>query len=158
MSSSKQSESIYEQNFHPYRQAALGVGLTIFLLFLGMIMSGMNLTLPERFAWMCAGATLMMFAVFNSIFSLSAKNGMEYWGQSMTSYLALLVVNSLIAWGVSGETVYEAGSFSWIFVVTSVCYLVFISMMNIMKKIVGFAMKEEWSQPRLRSRNRKKRK
>ena len=100
----------------------------------------------------------MMFAVFNSIISVTAKSGMEYWGKSMTSYTILMVVSGLIAWGISGETIFEAGSFSWIFIVMTFCYLVFISMMNLLRKIVGFAMKEEWNQPRLRTRNRKKRK
>jgi len=158
MASKKKPQTTFESYIHPYKQAAFGIGLCLILMFFGAIMNSSGAGMPERFAYMAAGATIMMFSIFNSILSVSAKNSMEYWGQSMTSYFALLVICTLIAWGVSGETIWEAGSFAWIFQVVTIGYLVFISLMNVMKNIVNFAMKEEWNQPRLRTKNRKKRK
>ena len=158
MQSTERPQKASESYIHPYKQAAFGVGLVLVLMFFGAILRSSGMGMPERFAWMAAGATIMMFSIFNSILSVTAPNSMEYWGQSMTSYFVLLVVCSLIAWGVSGQTIFEAGSFAWIFQVLTIGYLVFISLMNVMKNIVNFAMREEWNQPRLRPKNRKKKK
>lgn len=151
-----QPQSIFESEIHPYKQAGVAIATAIVFFILGAIMNSSGTGLPDRFPWMSAGAALMMFAIFNSILSLSAKNSMKYWGESMTSYFVVMAVSGLMAWGISGQTINEAGSFRWIFGVLTFVYLVFISMMNAMKKIVTFAQKEEWNQPRLRSRNHKK--
>ena len=150
--------SLYEQKIHPYKQAIGGVCMVIFLLLMGGMMTAMGLELPERFAWMAAGAAIMIYAMFNSVLALSAQNANKYWGQSITAYVGLVVVGSLIAWAASGESINEAGSFRWIYTVLTFGYLVFITMMNAMKNIVAFAQREEWNQPRLRTKNRKKRK
>lgn len=39
-------------------------------------------------------------------------------------------------------------TYRWIYIVVTFGFLVFLSMVNFMKKIVEFAEKEEWNQPR----------
>ncbi|MEZ4930507.1 MAG: hypothetical protein R2788_00010, partial [Saprospiraceae bacterium] len=95
------------------------------------------------------------FAIFNSIFSLFAKDPLKNWGQSFSSFIALLITTGLLAWAFSGNSIREAGSFTWIFMVLSIAYLIFMSMVNVMKQIVEFAMKEEWQHPRIRNKKRK---
>jgi len=153
-----QPQTIFEKDISPYKQAGVAIGAALVFFALGGIFNSSGMKMPERMPWMSAGSAIMLYAIFNSIFSLSAKNSMKYWSQSITSYFLVLIVCGAIAWGVSGQTLNEAGSFRWIFGVLTFVYLVFISMMNAMKKIVSFAQKEEWNQPRLRSRNRKNKK
>lgn len=150
-----QPQSLFEQDISPYKQAGVAICLSLVFFALGGIFKSSGMGLPERFPWMSAGSAIMLFAIFNSVFSLSAKDSVKYWSQSVTSYFLVLIISGGIAWAVSGQTINEAGSFRWIFGVLTFVYLVFISMMNAMKKIVGFAQREEWNQPRLRSRNRK---
>jgi len=68
----------------------------------------------------------------------------------MYSYLALAFATSMAAWGFSGIPLREAGSYRWIYIVVTVGFIVFLSMVNFMKMIVRFAEKEEWNQPRKR--------
>ena len=86
----------------------------------------------------------------NSLLSLSAASFAQYWGASIYSYLGLALCTSLSAWGFSGIPLSEAGSYRWIYIVVSIGFLIFLSMVNIMKVIVRFAEKEEWNKPRKR--------
>jgi ABC-type transport system involved in multi-copper enzyme maturation permease subunit len=102
------------------------------------------------FPWSVTAAFLLFFALLNSLMSLKHENFGKYWGKSMYSYMALALVLGVCAWGVTGKTVGEAGSYKWIIFVVTFGFLVFLSMVNFMKRIVRFAEREEWNQPRRR--------
>jgi hypothetical protein len=76
----------------------------------------------------------------------------NYWGISIFVYVSLAVLSGLIAYLASNLSVYEAGSYKFIYFVITFGYLVFISIMGFMKKIVAFAQKEVWNQPKIRRR------
>ncbi len=100
------------------------------------------------FCWSIGGAFLLFFAMMNSILSLRADSFMRYWQASMYSYTLLALGSALVAWGLSGIPIKEAGSYRWIYLVISIGFIVFLTMVNFMKAIVKFAEKEEWNQPR----------
>ena len=102
--------------------------------------------------WSIATAFMLLFALLNSIASLSADSSTKYWGASMYSYIGLAVCTGLAAWFFSGVPVGEAESYKSIYLVVTIGFLVFISMVNFMKRIVNFAEREEWSQPRKKNR------
>ncbi|MDO8368045.1 MAG: hypothetical protein Q7T20_14685 [Saprospiraceae bacterium] len=102
------------------------------------------------FAWSIGSALMLFFAMMNSLLSIRATSFVKYWGASMYSYLALALCTSLAAWGFSGIPLREAGSYRWIYIVVTVGFLVFLSMVNFMKIIVRYAEKEEWHHPRKR--------
>jgi MFS family permease len=149
------AKSIFEKSYHPVFQASIALTACLVVMVLGKFLTAAGMEFTPRFPWLAIGAFVMCYAIFNSIFSLSAKDPMKYWGQSVMSYLGLAFIGGAFAWLFSGLTLNEAGSFRWIFVVLSIGYLVFLSMVNLMKKIVEFAMREDWQHPRLRSRKRK---
>lgn len=100
------------------------------------------------FAWSIGSAFMLFFALMNSLLSIRSVSFVKYWGASMYSYLALAFCTSMAAWGFSGIPLREAGSYRWIYIVVTVGFVVFLSMVNFMKIIVRFAEKEEWNQPR----------
>ena len=57
----------------------------------------------------------------------------------------------MAAWGFSGVPLNDAGSYRWIYIVVTVGFIVFLTMVNLMKIIVNYAEKEEWNEPRKRS-------
>lgn len=115
--------------------------------------SGMDVA--PRFPWMTAAAFLLLFSIFNSVGSLFAPDSMKYWGRSIYSFLGLALGSGLIAYAFSSLSISEAGSYRWIFVVLTFGYLVFISIMNIARRIVEFAQREEWNHPRIRQKKRR---
>jgi len=144
--------------FNPVLQASvtLGAALAVILGAKLIHLTGL-IEVPSRFPWMTAAVFMLCYAVFNSVFSLSAKDMMQYWGRSVYSFLGLALASGLLAWLFSSLTISEAGSYRWIFIVVTIAYLVFLSMMSMMRKIVDFAQREEWNHPRIRRNHRGRR-
>lgn len=109
------------------------------------------MSMDPLYPWSIATAFMLLFALLNSISSLQSNDFARYWGASMYSYLGLALACGLMAWLTSGIPVGKAGSYKFIYLVVSVGFLVFLSLINMVKKIVNFAEKEEWNQPRKRS-------
>ncbi|MBL0099769.1 MAG: hypothetical protein IPP49_06695 [Saprospiraceae bacterium] len=84
-----------------------------------------------------------VFALCNSILSFSATNNNKYWLHSIISFAILLVVGGLIAWASSGVSIYEAGSVRWLYFVMTFGYLVFLSIVNLIKFLLQLVQKED---------------
>jgi hypothetical protein len=144
--------SAVEQNItKPIVQAAiiLGGGLTLMVLAWLLTVSKIYIQDP-LFPWSISSAFMLLFALLNSLMSLRADSFAKYWGSSIYSYMGLAFSSGMAAWLFSGIPIREAGSYGWIFIVVTFGFLVFLSMVNFMKRIVNYAEREEWSQPRKR--------
>lgn len=143
--------SIYDRPVSPFLQAAIAFGsVIIFILASKVIKLSGLMEVPDRFPWITAASFLLLFALFNSVFSLSAENILKYWGRSLYSFVGLAVGSGLAAYLFSSITIDEAGSYRWIYIVLTIGYLVFLGMMAFMRQIVEFAQREEWNHPRIR--------
>lgn len=152
----KDQHSFFEKAYNPVLQAAVifGAGIVVTLMAKLVHLTGL-IDVPQRFPWMSAAAFMLFFAMFNSIFSLSSKNMTQYWGRSIYSFLGLAVASGFMAYLLSSLSISEAGSYRWIYFVLTIGYLVFLSMMATLKRIVEFAQKEEWNHPRIRHKPRR---
>ncbi|NJC24879.1 hypothetical protein [Neolewinella antarctica] len=149
-------DSIFEKKIDPVYQAG-GVLILVFVFqALGTAVSaGTEDVVNNRWAWLCAASFMLFYALFNAIMSATSKNILKYWGRSLYSFMGLALGSGLLAWAFSGIPIGEAGSYKWIFFVVTFGYLVFMSMIAIMKNVVDFAQKEEWNKPKLKSRKRR---
>ncbi|MBC6996231.1 hypothetical protein QWY85_08775 [Neolewinella lacunae] len=149
--------SIFESKIDPVYQAG-GALVAVFLFDVAgsAVAAGTEDVVNNRWPWLCAASFLLFFALFNAIMSATSANLMKYWGRSIYSFLGLAIGSGLLAWAFSGLSIYQAGSYKWIFFVVTFGYLVFLSMIAVMKKVVDFAQKEEWNSPKLRQRKRKR--
>jgi len=147
----KYQTSFFERATNPILQAIVifVAGLVITILSKLVSLTGI-MEVQQTFPWMSAAAFMLFFAMTNSIFSLSSKNMMQYWSRSIYSFLGLAVTSGLMAYFFSSLSINEAGSYRWIFTVLTIGYLVFMSIMATIKRIVEFAEKEEWNHPRIR--------
>lgn len=145
--------SVFEKTFDPIYQAVLCFGAGLIVMLGGKLVQWTDLMdISNRFPWMTSAAFMLFFAMFNSVYSLSAKNMSKYWGRSIYSFMGLAVVSGLTAYLFSALSINEAGSYRWIYIVLTIGYLVFLCIVTFMRKIVEFAQKEEWNQPRIRHR------
>lgn len=143
--------SLFQRSFSPLLQAGVVFAGAVIFMFGGYLLGVTGLyRLETLYPWSIATAFLLLFAILNSLMCLKAPNALKYWGNSIYSYLALAVGNGLAAWLFSGIPLGEAESYRWIYIVVTFGFLVFLSMVNFMKKIVEFAEREEWNQPRQR--------
>lgn len=114
--------------------------------------AGMNI--EQRFPWTIAASFVLFFAAGNAVIALMSKDMEKYWSRSVMCFIGLAVLAGLAAYLFSSLGMNEAGSYKWIYLVLTVGYLVFLSMIGFMKKIVDFAQREEWNQPRIRKRRK----
>ncbi len=152
----KPKASFLYKAYNPVLQAALVFGLGLMIMLFSKLLSWTGVFQPsQKFPWMTAAAMIFFFSIFNSITSLSAKNLNNYWLRSMASFAGMAVALGLIAYLFSSLTINEAGSYRWIITVLIFGYLVFLSILGFMKRIVEFAEKEDWQAPKKRKRKKR---
>jgi FtsH-binding integral membrane protein len=93
--------------------------------------------------WVMMTVGILFYAVASSVLSLRAKNQNKYWRNAMMTFVGLMLVSGLTAMLISGQSIDEAGSFRWLFVVLSIGYLVFCAIVRLIKKIVDIAIKQD---------------
>ena len=139
----------------PVNQATVVLGITVVFIFLTKVAIWTGAAeFRDYIPWVISASFLLFFAVLNSIFSLSSDDMNKYWIRSIISYSGLAIISGLLAYLASSVSFYEAGTIRWIFIVLTFVYLVFLSIVNFMKRIVSFAEREEWQAPKKRSRKR----
>lgn len=152
----KADNSIFSKDINPYRQ--FGIVMIVFsvILILSEIVGASGITaIDPAFPWTLAASFLLFFSIFNSVYSLTAKDDNTYWTKSFICFAAMAALSGLIAYLVAGLSFEDIGPYKWIYIVITFVYLVFLSIIGFMKRIVAFAQKEEWTKPMRRSKKRR---
>lgn len=135
----------------PLIQAALIFGSGFVIMLAGWLLGKIHVvTQDPLFPWSIAAAFMLLFALVNSLLSLRADSFTKYWGASMYSYMGLAFCNAFVAWLFSGISIGNAGSYRWIYIVVTFGFIVFLTLVNTVRRIVEFAEREEWNEPRKR--------
>lgn len=152
-----EQDSFFDKTVNPIVQASVALGGVIVVILGSKLIKLTGLMyVADRFPWITAASFMLVFAIFNSVFSLTSENMLKYWGRSVYSFIGLAVVSGLLAYLFSSLTIDEAGSYRWIYIVLTIGYLIFLGMMAFLRTIVEFAQKEEWNQPRIRKKKNKR--
>ena len=153
------NDPFFEKAKDPIIQASVVLGFVVIFMALTKVASLTGaVEFKDYFPWIISASFLLFFTVLNSLFSLSSDDINKYWIRSIISYLGLAIVSGALAYLASSVAFNDAGTIRWIFYVLTFVYLVFLSILNFMKRIVAFAEREEWTAPKKRSKNRKNRK
>ncbi|MBK9335740.1 MAG: hypothetical protein IPM98_03790 [Lewinellaceae bacterium] len=145
--------TIFERKIDPLRQAAMFLVAAVLFMLITLLLNQTGWYEVDRlFPWSIATAFLLLYAIFNSLMSLNSDSSAKYWGRSVYGFIGLAFANGLAAWLFSGIPLQQAQSYQWIYIVVTIGFLVFLSMINAIRKIVQFAEKEEWNEPRKRRR------
>ena len=140
----------FDQLKRPPVQAGIAAALLLVFAVIGFASEAAGGSLGDRFRYQLAATMLLMFGVTNALMSLTTNNVNRYWGASFISYLLLAALGLLVAYGLTGYWVTDAGSYRWIYSVLTFGYLALLSIVSMIRGIVNFAEREEWSQPRKR--------
>jgi len=152
---SYEDNSIFSKDINPFRQFLIVMGVFISLLLLSELVDSTGITeVDVSFPWTLAASFLLFFAIFNSVYSLTATDDNTYWTKSFFSFAGMAILSGGIAYFFAGISMDEVGPYKWIYIVITFVYLVFISIIGFMKRIVQFAQKEEWTKPMRKSKKR----
>ena len=152
---SYEDNSIFSKDLGPFRQFLVVMVVFISILLISELVDATGISnVDAAFPWTIAASLLLFFAIFNSVYSLTATDDNTYWTKSFFSFAGMAILSGGIAYYFAGITLEEVGPYRWIYIVISFVYLVFISIIGFMKRIVKFAQKEEWTKPMRRSKKR----
>ncbi|MEY3050297.1 MAG: hypothetical protein RLY31_82 [Bacteroidota bacterium] len=113
-----------------------------------------GMDVEDRFPWTVAASFLLFFAAGNAVLSLQSADMDRYWTRSVLCFASVAVLSAFLAYLFSALPMRQAGSYRWIYIVLTIGYLVFLSMVTFMRKIVDFAQREEWNHPKVRKRRK----
>ncbi len=137
--------SFFEKDIHPFYQAGfiIVVMLVFDLVSSGLRASGM-MDVKDNFPWQVVLSFMLFYALFNSLLGLGAKDGNKYYLYSMIGFVALAAAGGFLAFWFSGISIEQApGAIKWIYFVFAFGYLVFVSIVQLMKKIVQLAQEQD---------------
>jgi len=137
-------ESPLAVSLSPIRQAVIIIiAMPVMILLFWLPASIGIFQIDTYFPWTVVAALTLLFGIGNSVLSLSSHDQNHYWGRSIISYMVVVIAGITIAWLFTGQNIYEAKSFRWIYIVFTFCYLLFLSMVRAMRKIVSIAQKQD---------------
>ncbi|HFC00537.1 MAG TPA: hypothetical protein ENJ53_07005 [Phaeodactylibacter sp.] len=141
---------------HPTHQAAVVLGSSVITMVLAKAatMSGIA-DFKEILPWIIATSFILFYVVFNTVFGLQTDDMNKYWVQSLISYAGLAIISGGLAYLFSSVSLNEAGTIKWIFYILTFAYLVFLSVVKFIKRIVTFAENETWDAPKKRNKKRR---
>jgi hypothetical protein len=140
----KNQSTFMVRALNPIFQAGvvLCILITVMVVLFALKSSG-SMDVDNRAFWVIGGATTLFFGIFNSVISLAASDMNVYWFRATASYTVLMVASGCLAFLFSGLTMEEAGSFKYIYMVLTFGYLLILSIMRFMRKIVQVAQIED---------------
>lgn len=136
------NNSFFSKAMNPYYIAGITLIGCLAFMILGKISNSIGIIESgERFPYVAGGTFLLLFAIYNSIFSLNADDLNEYWKQSFIAYAGLLGGTLLFAYLFS--SLWLPGTFGWIYGILSFGFLTFLSIMGFVKRVFNVVKKED---------------
>lgn len=134
------SDSIYAKALSPVRQLLIVLAIELVLMIISWAAGDV---MPAELPWTISLGLLLFFSLFNTIFSVAAQDRMRYWRDSIFSYVGLMVLGGLMAWAFSGLTISEAGAFRGMYLIITFCFILFLTIINLIRKFVEIAQRED---------------
>lgn len=93
--------------------------------------------------WEVAFTFLLLFSLVNSILSLNAKDQNKFWFQSIIGFVLFAIIGGLVAWKVSGISIYDLESLRIMYLIFTFMYLILLTIIRTMRKIIELAKKHD---------------
>ncbi|MDQ3142888.1 MAG: hypothetical protein M3Q56_11655 [Bacteroidota bacterium] len=139
-----EEKSLFDINFRPFYQGLLCLGICTFILLFIWLLNLLGLMRKDpNDIWLIATAILLFFIILNCVFGFSIKNILPYYRESIYTFIGLLILICLGGTFISGTSVFEAASYSWIITVFAIVYIVFMTILGLMRKIMEIVLKQE---------------
>ena len=140
----KQHKSIFTLQIAPFRQAlAISVVTLIVMLVTRGLFAGEIISQDPPVYWECAFTMLMIYMLFTAVWSISYKDKSKYLMHSIIGYVAVAFIGGFLAQKFSGLTMDEAGGFRMMYIIFTVSYLIFMGIVNAMRKILEIVKKQD---------------
>lgn len=137
------SPSLFERKLDPLIQA----GVTLLLSCVVMLITYGGVSQSEDGQmdkiWLVSSSFVLIYVIFNSILSYGTDQVNRYVPRSVIGFVLLIVLSSVVAQMLSGIAIDDAGTYKWLFVVFTMCYMVFLVIVRMMRKIIDLAQEQD---------------
>lgn len=93
--------------------------------------------------WLYGTALILFYIIVNCLLSFQSSDKLNYYRESIFTYAGTLLFIIILAYFFSGKTIFQAETYSWILFVFSIVYIVFFTIINLIRKIVEIAIKQD---------------
>jgi len=136
--------SIFRMQVHPLKQAGIAVSIElVILLLVKLMMRTGTISDNPTFCWEVVFTLMLAYMLFNAMLSFPYKNRNQYFVYSLIGYVIVALLGGIMAHLFSGVSMDEAGSFRWLYMLLTFCYLVFLTIANAIWKIIEMAKKQD---------------
>ena len=130
--------SVFNVQINPLSLAAIvGVIKVLAILFMPIVSDSPTI------CWEVAFTFLLLFSLVNSILSLNSVDQNKYWFQSIISFVLFALVGGIVAWKVSGISIYDLDSLKIMYLIFTFMYLILLTIIRTMRKIIELAQKHD---------------
>lgn len=130
--------SIYARRLNPLTLAVvLGIVQVIVIILSHYISSN------PRIAWEVGFTFLLLFSIINCMLSLNTKDQNQFWLRSMIAFSLFAGIGGIVAWKVSGISIYDLESLKIMYIIFTFIYLVLMTIIRAMRKIIELAQKHD---------------
>lgn len=140
MNKTQRSESLFSKQIKPVYQALVALLFLIVIMPISMFFIGEG---NPIYYWEMAFAILMAYALFNALLSIPYLKRSVYMRDSIFCYVGIALLSGLLASWLSGLSLEESGSFKWLYIVFTFSYLLILSIVNAILKIIEIAKKQD---------------
>lgn len=93
--------------------------------------------------WLVGTAMVLFYIILNTILGFGSKEMMNYYRDSIYGFLLILAFLIFTGRWLTGKSIFEVKTYSWIIFVFAIVYLVFLTIQSLMRKIVALALKQD---------------
>ena len=86
---------------------------------------------------------VLFYIILNTILGFGSKEMMSYYRDSIYGFLLILAFLIFTGRWLTGNSIFEVKTYSWIIFVFAIVYLVFLTIQSLMRKIVALALKQD---------------
>lgn len=138
------NKSIFEYEIRPLYQALAVFAIIVMVCGIAKLATLAGWFAPKiYFPYVVTFSFLLFYALGNCLLSFESEDQTKYWTESILSYMGLSALGYGLCYLFSGLTINEAASFKWIYFVFTFGYVILLTIMRSIRKIVKFAQKED---------------
>jgi len=93
--------------------------------------------------YLVSASFVLIYVIFNSILSYGIDNMAKYLPRSIIGFVGLTVISTVVAQLLSGVAIDDAGTYKWLYIVFSMCYIIFLVIVRTMRKIIDLAQEQD---------------
>lgn len=137
-------KSIFEYKVHPVSQGVAVLAVILASIGFASLLKTLGWYEPSvNMPWIITFSFLLFYALGNCLMSFSADKPDVYWVQSVFIYVLIAGIGVLVSSWISGISILESKSFRWILMIFSFSYLVLLTIMRMIRRIIKYVIKQD---------------